>query len=111
MLMQHQKLRIYLIIAAIGMLCVGIKLTAAEPGGKEDAGPGEKEPFLTGQEDSRCNAYTKIDAATGVTFVVTALFGGLICNHVLSFLPIPYTALLLVHLRLPLLQPSWFSFA
>lgn len=86
----------YLVITAMVMLSVGIQLTAAQPGGVEDQGPKEREPFQIARENSRCNSYTEIEVATGVTFVVTALFGGLVCNHVLSFLPVPYTALLLV---------------
>jgi hypothetical protein len=49
-----------------------------------------------GQITSRCRNYAELEPATAVTFVVVALFGGLICYHVLSKIPLPYTALLLV---------------
>ena len=44
----------------------------------------------------RCAEYVDAEPATAVTFFVVALTLGLLAYHVLSFIPVPYTALLLV---------------
>ena len=55
-------------------------------------------------ETRRCAGIGELEPSTAVLFVVMALFGGLLCYHVLAWVPFPYTALLMVRLcRLHLL--------
>lgn len=47
-------------------------------------------------ETRRCAGIGELEPSTAVLFVVMALFGGLLCYHVLAWVPFPYTALLMV---------------
>ena len=58
--------------------------------------PASDQAVQHAQNTKRCSLYEEIEPSTGVTFVVVAMFGGLISYHILSFVPLPYTALLMV---------------
>ncbi len=49
-----------------------------------------------GYSQGRCSEFPEKEPATGIIFVVVALFVGLVSYHVLAFIPVPYTAILLV---------------
>lgn len=95
--------RVELLCAGV---CSGILLLAAGLAAAQESGEAAKSPEEAKDEQntSRCRKYEELEAATGVTFVVVALFGGLICYHGLSKIPLPYTALLLVR-PVPTLLP------
>lgn len=86
-----------------GILLLAVGLAVAQEGGAPKESPAEK--VRDEQNTSRCRKYEELEPATGVTFVVVALFGGLICYHGLSKIPLPYTALLLVGPN-PVLPPT-----
>lgn len=57
-------------------------------------------------ETRRCAGIGELEPSTAVLFVVMALFGGLLCYHVLAWVPFPYTALLMVSSCLLPLLPA-----
>ena len=52
--------------------------------------------YASFETTQRCAEFVDAEPASAVTFFVVALFLGLLAYHVLSFVPIPYTAMLLV---------------
>lgn len=69
---------------------------AHSPAAEGEAHAGEVSVARGELETRRCAGYEEIEASTGITFVVVSLFGGLLCYHVLAWVPLPYTALLMV---------------
>ena len=53
-------------------------------------------PYANFAVTQRCAAFLHVEPSSAVTFFVVMLFCGLLAYHVLSFIPIPYTAMLLV---------------
>lgn len=57
----------------------------------------------------RCAKFTESEPASAVIFFVVALLLGLISYHLLAWVPVPYTAILLVSVdfQLPLFSVPW----
>jgi hypothetical protein len=69
--------------------------------GAEAAAPAEsavaaEEAGVAEYTQGRCAAFGHIEAASAIVFFVVALLLGLIAYHPLAWLPVPYTAILLV---------------
>ena len=69
--------------------------------GAEAAAPAEsavaaEEAGISEYTQGRCAAFGHIEAASAIVFFVVALLLGLIAYHPLAWLPVPYTAILLV---------------
>ena len=74
--------------------------------GAEAAAPAEsavaaEEAGISEYTQGRCAAFGHIEAASAIVFFVVALLLGLIAYHPLAWLPVPYTAILLVSSGLP----------
>lgn len=85
--------------SALGATADGSSTTASDVGGLEAAAPSSEAVGESGTATytlGRCAGYVEIEPATAVVFVVVALLIGLICYHALAWIPVPYTALLLV---------------
>lgn len=85
--------------SALGATADGSSTTTSDVSSLEAAAPSYEavgEPGTAAYTQGRCAGYAEIEPATAVVFVVVALLIGLICYHALAWIPVPYTALLLV---------------
>ncbi len=82
--------------AAVVCLLSAALITASGVTAGTEGATGEVTTARSELQTGRCSGYEDIEAATGVTFVVVALFGGLLCYQVLAWLPVPYPVLLTV---------------
>ncbi len=108
------RVNLLLLVGCLLLVGLGVATAAAQEATGSNAAtgsggaPGESTVTAAQSEleTRRCAGIGELEPSTAVLFVVMALFGGLLCYHVLAWVPFPYTALLMVSSCLLHLLPA-----